>query len=233
MSEQSETTGGDEPEDMRSAEWHAQIQLAVDHMQLNALETQNPLYAWLALQSLLRAQQTPSSPEFIGDRVVLPSWIGRYLLDITQNICSLAYGLDIRVDPENQDKVDVDIRLAQTIDDFLNISEKYPPKTISAKDAAPLLGQALGLTRKSWSAFNAYASDKGDIETYHKVADLRDSGMTYEAACQHLADTAHAAKRDNTNDVADGRTVEKNVQRGAKLIAERYRRKGKTPSRQN
>ena len=225
MSEPQDGLNNDIIDDPRALpNWQASYDLAMKQLHANAVTTQNPIYAWQALQFCIWAQQTlPGAGDFVGDRLALPSWIGRYLSDVSGNICNLSVGLDIRTDPKIEDKKEADLRSIKDIAGFFEVVEKYPPKHVAIKKAPSLLAQALGLTRKSWSAFGAYASDQTNIEAYHKIADLRETGLSYEAALQQVADTADL----------DSSVVRKRAQDGAKLIAEEARRSSKATARQN
>jgi hypothetical protein len=104
-----------------------------------AKETQNNVYAWMALMARYWAQPISENPEASRPDLVIPGWCAQYFGDVAQTITFLASGTDFRGPP--------------------SFPINGEPAVLEVDEAYKLLGQALGFTSQGRSDFKQFRAD--------------------------------------------------------------------------
>ena len=200
------TTANDDNEQPEQADAARMTAQAVERCRIAAKETQNPVYAWEAIQWLWwEATRVARADGEQPAEMAIPGWCAEYFGSIASEICALACGADFRK-PQPE------------LDSF-GIREAEP---LGHKEAMELVPKALGFTSSRGSS-NAFAEWRADLNAIHSFARLRElqrGGLSYEAAMLQLADEIAPGK--------DESMVRKKTTRGGRLVGHLPMHTGKT-----
>ena len=135
-------------------------------------ETQNPMYAWLALSARLTAAidyEHPDGP-IIAQDVTIPGWVADYLSGVADNLGFLASGIDPRVNLAKSDLggfASFEEAMA-THDMHMTIK----PRIIEPDAAMKLVPTIMGLTgagRNAFAALQSTVKRMGEFRLYESV----------------------------------------------------------------
>jgi hypothetical protein len=166
----------DQPSSPDAPDWEASI---ARYQQL-AEKTQNPMYAWLALEARFHSQLGPLQDGPVGPEFSIPGWVAEYLLAVTQDLISLSSGLDPRITPElfDGDRVSSYAEVIQSADFRASIDIRR----LCSKKAMELLPMALRLRRPGWNAFDSFEATTNKMQDFRAFEAMRAGGVPHKEA---------------------------------------------------
>lgn len=196
---------------LNSIDWEASIE---PFHQL-AKETQNPIYAWLALDARFKSKLGYAATGDIGDDFVIPGWVAEYLVDVVTELLQLAAGIDPRrASPDSQeDAPKLGISKYRTPDEILQSPEwkQYIEATrLTPQDAMKLLPAVLGLTRNGgWNAFSAFKATTSKMQEANSYEAMREHGVPSKIALHAISSAIG---------VSDPSHLHRRLREGRKLV---------------
>jgi hypothetical protein len=147
-------------------EHSVQMEQGVEWCRGMAKETQNPVYAWMALMFRWwgRSQRVSNGEEI--DDLAIPGWCALYFGDCAQTLSFLADGIDFRIEPSLDGR---------------------EPTLLSVEDSMKLVSEALALSGGT-NAFRRFRSDQNNATAFRRLKELQANGLSYEAALKQLAE---------------------------------------------
>ncbi len=172
----------------------ADVESALERFRMLATRTQNPVYAWIALEYLFTMRSAhglggewPPEQDFI-----LPGWIATYLAGASKVIGDLACGYDSRVCPAEPEIPFV--ATAGTTPEEIFKSEQFralvEAHKISAPDALAAVPAALGLTRETgrWNAFGSFRATTAKMHEFRSYQAMTEAGVPAKQAIHAIGE---------------------------------------------
>lgn len=150
-----------------------------------AEKTQNPVYAWLALQARFHSQLGINLDKPIGLELSIPGWVAEYLLWVTQDLVSLSSGINPRI------SLDLDRCQSGSSKPFSSPAEvlqseefqaAVDARRISSTKAMDLLPAVLGLRRPGWNAFDSFDATTNKMQEFRAFEAMRADGIPHKVA---------------------------------------------------
>ena len=169
-----------------------------------AIQTQNPMYGWLALQAIFWATSPLEEP--IEEAMTIPAWIANHLQHVTHNLNYIADGLDPRLESM------VDYSKFSSLEEAHN-SEEYKAdlirRSLAPKEAIGLVPLVLGLTHEEgWNAFADLRSRTQKMQEFRHYELLKSQGLSAEQAIDKMQVLFGArAPRTRLLRIAEGRDL--------------------------
>lgn len=155
-----------------------------------ARRTQNPMYAWLALQTLLEAGVDSSGEWPIQQQMPMPGWIAAYMLSAVQCLTALSAGIDFRKPVPELDAEAIALISSMEPEEYLK-TEKFRQQTegahISLPKALELVPAALGLTRDGWNAFSSFEATTQKMHDANAYKAMKAAGVPAKVALHAIA----------------------------------------------
>ena len=147
-----------------AAEFERKMEGAVEAYHRLAKQTQNPVYAWLALCSRGWAHQNRRAKGLRAGDLQIPAWCADYFTDAAFDLTSLSSGYDIRLPPDAEDR-----------------------EELAAADAMKLVPFALGLTSRGSNAFGTFRTSQEDMQVFNRMEELREQGHSAATSLGEVA----------------------------------------------
>ncbi len=147
----------------------------IERLRQLAERTQNPMYAWLALEARFRSQLGLLQDGPVGQEFSIPGWFAEYLVAVTQGLISLSSGLDPRDSPE---PFSGDVDLTQSAESRAFIAARR----LSSSKAIKLVPTALGLQRQGWNAFDSFEATTNKMQDFRAFEAMRAAGVPQKEA---------------------------------------------------
>ncbi|MDB5414111.1 MAG: hypothetical protein JWR10_2446 [Rubritepida sp.] len=198
---------------LAAIDWEASIET----FHALAKETQNPIYAWHALEARFKGKLGAGFEKDIGGEFTIPGWVAEYLLAVMLNVLDLAAGIDPRIEKSGADPGEAtkpSVAQYRTPEEILQSPEwkaHMESVSISPNDAMKLLPMVLGLTRRGgWNAFSAFKASTAKMHEANSYDAMREGGVPSKIALHAISsvigvgDPSHMSRR-----IRDGRQLVK------------------------
>ena len=175
-----------------------------------AIQTQNPMYGWLALQAIFWAKSPLEEP--IEEAMTIPAWLARHLQHVTHHICQIADGLDPRLESTFDYSKFSSLEAAHSSEEF---KADLLRRSLPVKQAAELVPQIFGLTREEgWNAFADLRSNTQKMQEFRHYELLRAQGLSAIQAIDEIQVLFGARTlRTRQGRIADGRALALGVEK--------------------
>ena len=172
-------SSSDQPAPPDGPDWEASI---ARYHQL-AEKTQNPMYAWLALEARFHSRLGSLLDQPIGEEFSIPGWVAKYLLSVTQDLRGLSCGFDPRVPFEPfEGKQPLSPLEAMHSSEFEDYRAHVEAKRIPSTKAMELVPVALGLRRPGWNAFDSFDATTNKMQEFRAFEAMRAAGVPHKEA---------------------------------------------------
>lgn len=166
-----------------------QLAEVVERYHQLARRTQNPMYAWLALQTLLEAGVDSSGEWPIQQQMPMPGWIAAYMLSAVQCLTTLSAGIDFRKPVPQLDAQTIALISSMEPEEYFK-TEEFRQQTKSAHISLPraleLVPAALGLTRDGWNAFSSLETTTQRMHEYNSYEAMKAAGVPEKVALHEI-----------------------------------------------
>ncbi len=156
-----------------------------------ARRTQNPMYAWLALQTLLEAGVDSSGEWPIQQQMPMPGWIAAYMLSAVQCLTALSAGIDFRKPVPELDAQTVSLLSSMGPEEYFKTEEfrqRREGVTLPLTEALELVPAALGLTRNGgWNAFSSFEATTQKMHEANAYKAMKAAGVPAKVALHAIA----------------------------------------------
>jgi hypothetical protein len=176
--------------------------------------TQNPVYAWLAIEHLFLGRDGLSPDWPVDKDLVLPGWIAAYLQQAAERLNMLAAGVDFRVETPP-----LDFTKFSTVKDAMNSPEHrqhVEASRVAPPDAMKIVPAALGLTRAGrWNAFADYGATTQKMQEFRVYQAMRANGVPSKQAVPAIGDAIEVRDPSHVFDrIREGRRLATNDEAG-------------------
>lgn len=161
-------------------DWEASI---ARYRQL-AEKTQNPVYAWLALEARFHSHLGSMLDKPVGPEFSIPGWVAEYLLWVTQDLVSLSSGINPRIAPDPdccRSSSEPFSSLAEVLQSE-EIQAAVDERRVSPTKAMELLPAVLGLSRRGWNAFASFDATTNKMQEFRAFEAMRANGVPHKIA---------------------------------------------------
>ncbi|MFT8247249.1 hypothetical protein [Roseomonas sp. BN140053] len=170
-----------------------------------AKKTQNPMYAWLALEARFHSELGVLRENPIGEEFSIPGWVAEYLLQVLAGLMPLSAGVDLSKEPPASNHPPIDPREFANIWEMIKTpaAKRYAEAMkISYTQALTMVPAALGFTRDG--GWNAFASLEATTQKMHQARfyeEAREQGIPAKVALHAIGsvigvdDPSHMLRR--------------------------------------
>ncbi len=144
------------------------------------VNTQNPVYAWLAIEYLFQGNDGMSRDWPIDKEFRMPGWIAAYLQQAAGQLSMLSAGVDYRIEvaPPDFEHCSTPAE-AMNSPEFRQSVEAARIEPVEAMKAVPA---ALGLTRTGWNAFASFLATTDKMQQFRAYEAMKANGIAGKVA---------------------------------------------------
>ena len=192
---------GDAGEPVWTAEEHREFEAQVERAIAAAghvyQETNNPVYAWLALSQANTARVRRRFDHLPTSGLNIPEWCANYFAHVAQAVMWSAHGLDFFAKPRDPSEPG---------------AVSQPLQRLPTKQVASGIMRAIGITGQGFNNLEQFQKDQVDMHLALHFEQLQAVGFNYDDATEQVAKKVQSK---------DQSIVRKQVTRGRRLM--RYR----------